>query len=101
MKSYIKVRVNPRAQRTEIYEILPDGTYKIRIKETPIKGKANKALVKYLSKVLKIPRSRIRIVSGDKSREKLISFQEIEKEQLEIYLSNAFKNNADILEKNG
>lgn len=93
MESCIKVRVIPRAQKTEIYEVLSDGTYKIRVKEKPEKSQANKALIKYLSTVLKIPRSSVRIISGDTARQKLISIQDIEKEQIDILLSDAMNMN--------
>lgn len=89
MESYIKVKVNPRAQCTEIFDILEDGTYKIRINEPPDKGKANKALVKYLSKILSIPKSRIKIISGERSREKILKIQGIKKERLDTILLNA------------
>jgi len=89
MESCIKVRVIPRALRTEIFDILSDGTYKIRIKEKPEKGQANKALIKYLSTVLKIPRSSVMIISGDTARQKIISIKDIEKEQIDILLSDA------------
>ena len=95
MESYINVRVIPRAKRTEICELLADGSYKIRIKESPEKGKANKALLKYLSKILGFPRSRIKIASGALSREKLIQFQGFDKEQLDFILSSYLNEKKD------
>ena len=45
---------------------------KIKIKEKAIEGRANKAIVELLSDVLKIPKTKIKIVSGEKSSIKTI-----------------------------
>lgn len=49
-----------------------DGYIKLKIKEKPIEGKANKAIIKYLSDVLDIPKTRITILNGEKGSLKLI-----------------------------
>ncbi|HSB56662.1 MAG TPA: DUF167 domain-containing protein [Nitrosopumilaceae archaeon] len=38
----------------------------------PQKGKANKELIEKISKHLKVPKSNVKIVSGEKSRKKLV-----------------------------
>ena len=38
----------------------------------PIEGKANKAIIEYLSDVLSVPKSKIAIVNGEKSSIKTI-----------------------------
>ena len=45
---------------------------KIRIKAPPEKGKANCELIKFLAKELKMPKSAVRIIKGEKSREKVV-----------------------------
>lgn len=45
----------------------------IRLAAPPVEGAANDALVAFLSEVLDLPRRNIRIVSGDKSRDKRIA----------------------------
>jgi len=42
----------------------------------PAEGRANEAVVKALSDYLNIPRSRIRIVRGDKNRNKIIDISD-------------------------
>lgn len=69
----LPVRVIPRASRNEIVEILSDQTVKIRLKAPPVEGKANEELIKFLSKVLDIPKSNFEIVAGKTGRDKLIS----------------------------
>lgn len=69
----LAIRVTPRASRNEIVEILPDHTIKIRLTAPPVDGKANEALIEFLSKVLTVPRSRIEIVAGQTGRDKLVT----------------------------
>ena len=79
----LKIRVTPRAKRDEVYYILEDGTVKVRLTAPPVEGKANKALIKYFSGIFEIPRSQIEILSGFKSRNKLVNIQGMD--SVEIY----------------
>jgi uncharacterized protein (TIGR00251 family) len=45
---------------------------KIKIMARAVEGKANKAIIEYLSNVLKVSKSRITIVNGEKSSIKTI-----------------------------
>jgi uncharacterized protein (TIGR00251 family) len=72
MGMIIAVRVTPRASKNEIAEILSDGTIKIRIIAPPVEGKANIALLKFLSKVLDVPFSKLEIISGATGRDKRV-----------------------------
>lgn len=69
----LAIRVTPRASRNEIVEVLSDGTVRIRLTAPPAEGKANEALIEFLSGVLDVPRSRIEIVAGVTGRDKLVS----------------------------
>lgn len=71
--SALPVRVIPRASRNEIVEILSDQTVKIRLTAPPVEGKANEELVKFLSDILGMPKSKIEIVAGMTGRDKLVS----------------------------
>jgi len=63
----IKVRVMPHAKKDEI--IMGD-TLKIRIRELPEEGKANKAVIKILSEHYNVKKSDIILLKGHKSRDK-------------------------------
>ena len=65
-----KVVVKVNASKNEIlgYDAVKK-VYKVGLKEKPIEGEANKELQRFLSKELK---KRVRIVSGLRSREKMI-----------------------------
>ncbi len=66
----LSIRVVPRAAKDGIQGILGDEALKVRIQAPPVEGKANVYLVKFLSKLWKIPRSRIEILSGETGRNK-------------------------------
>jgi len=69
---YLYITVKPNSGRNEVL-INPDGTLKIKIKAEPIEGKANQALISYLSEVLKIPKSLIKVEKGITSPRKRLS----------------------------
>lgn len=81
----ISVRVQPNAKKEEIYGET-DGALKIRLTASPREGSANKACVRFLSKITNVPKSKVVIQSGTKSREKRIRFLGLDKEQLMVVL---------------
>jgi uncharacterized protein (TIGR00251 family) len=67
----MSVRIIPNSSRTDIVDLC-DGILKIKIMEPPDENRANEALIKFLSKKLKI--KTISIVSGMRARNKVIDF---------------------------
>ncbi len=63
--------VLPRAKKDEISGI-HGNALKIRTTAPPVEGKANKSVINILAKRLKIAKSRIKIISGETSRNKEI-----------------------------
>ncbi|MFL7867843.1 MAG: DUF167 domain-containing protein [Anaerolineales bacterium] len=78
----LAVRVTPRSSKNQIVGALSDGTIKIRITAAPNEGQANEELVKFLSDVLGVAKSRIEIVAGETGRDKLISVLDLDAETL-------------------
>ncbi len=66
-----KVRVQPRASRSEVAGEYGDAL-KVRLAAPPVDGAANAELVAFLAKRLRVPKSAVVIVRGDKGRDKLI-----------------------------
>jgi len=66
----IKVRVIPRAKQNKV-ETIPSG-YRVRVTAVPEGGKANGAVIKLLADHLGLAKSRLRVVRGATSRDKLI-----------------------------
>ncbi len=69
----LTVRVTPRARRTEIGELMADGTLRIRVQQPPVEGKANKALIEFLADLLDVRKRRIEIVAGEHGLDKIVS----------------------------
>ena len=67
----VRIRAVPRASKNEIQGIY-DGALKVRLTTPPVDGKANQALIKFLSKTLKISKTQIELMQGDTSRNKTI-----------------------------
>ncbi len=59
--------------RKESIEVLPDGSFAIKVNAVPEDGKANLRIIEMLSEHFKIPKSRIDIVSGHKGKKKIFS----------------------------
>ena len=67
----IRLRVIPNAKKSEIIGIL-DDMLKIKISSPPVEGKANSQIIKFFSDYLKVSKSKLEIVSGEKSKCKLL-----------------------------
>jgi hypothetical protein len=64
-------RIIPGARKDAI-EGLREDRLVIRLCAPPVEGKANKALLKYLSERLQVAKSKIVIKSGEKTRSKVL-----------------------------
>ena len=79
----LTIRVTPRARKSELAGIREDGTVRVRIQEPPVEGKANRALIKFLSKVLGVNKNRIEIVAGLKGLDKIVAVDAMTAEEVE------------------
>lgn len=68
------VRVRPRASRSALAGEI-DGALGIRLAAPPVDGAANEELIRLLSSVFSVPRSRISIISGLSSRNKVVRIE--------------------------
>ena len=73
----IHLKVIPNSSKNQIIGVLSDGKggayLKVKVTAIPESGKANKAIIKFLSKFWKIPSSKISVNSGKTSSIKTIS----------------------------
>ena len=67
----LRVHVQPGASRTGLGGTFGDAI-KIRLAAPALEGRANRALIDYLSALLEVPRRRIVILSGEHGRDKRI-----------------------------
>ncbi len=68
----INVRVTPNSKKVSVVRV-DETTFEVRVDERAIGGAANKRLLEILSEYLRVPRSRIVIVRGAKSRDKILN----------------------------
>ena len=86
----ISVRVIPRAKKSIIAGKRGDALL-VRLAAPPVEGAANVALIELLSRAFQRPRRDISIISGEKSRDKLITIDGVTAAEFDSRL-------ADILE---
>ncbi len=65
------IKVIPNSRRTEIVEE-KDNYLKIRLKAAPVKGQANKELIKFMAERYGVAKSRVEILKGLTNKNKLI-----------------------------
>ncbi|MBN8583491.1 MAG: DUF167 domain-containing protein [Ignavibacteria bacterium] len=66
----ITVKVKPNARENSVKQLESD-IYEVKVTASPEKGKANKKVIELLSGFLKIPKSKITLLSGETYREKI------------------------------
>jgi uncharacterized protein (TIGR00251 family) len=66
----LEIKVIPGASKNMMKE--EGGITKIYLTAPPVDGKANQALIKFLAEHYKVSKSRIEIIKGEKSRNKVV-----------------------------
>jgi len=71
MKIQVKVKPNSKTE-----EVIQEGDiFLAKVKEPPKEGKANQAVIKLLSKHFGLSQNQVRIISGFKSKNKIIEIK--------------------------
>jgi uncharacterized protein (TIGR00251 family) len=70
----IKVKVKPNSKTEELSR--EGDSFVVKVKEPPKEGKANRAVIKLLAEHFGVPQSQVRILSGFRSRNKVIEVAE-------------------------
>ncbi len=89
----LRIRVQPRASRREIAGVAGE-CLKVRVNAPPAGGAANRQCCELLAKLMRIPKGRVELVSGAKSREKRILLRSVD----EAFVSSRM---SEILEASG
>ncbi len=76
------LKISPNASKNEIIKTT-DG-FKVKITAQPIDGKANKALIEFLSKQFKVPKSYFEILRGETSKDKTLLLKNIDEEKFQF-----------------
>ena len=77
----LTVRVQPRASRDEVAGAI-EGALKIRLCAAAVENRANEALTEFLAAVLKVPKSSVRILSGERGRTKRVEITGVTRQQV-------------------
>ncbi|MFA6338850.1 MAG: DUF167 domain-containing protein [Candidatus Paceibacterota bacterium] len=85
MKIIVKAKTNSKEEKVERISQPSLGfedtkselvVYKVKVKEPPVDGKANTAIIKALAKYFDIAPSRVSLVSGQSSKQKVFEIVE-------------------------
>ncbi len=77
----LRLRISPNASKNQF--IFAEDMIKLKITAQPIENKANKAVIEYLSKLFKVPKTKITILKGDTSKEKTLLIKTTDMEKIE------------------
>ena len=76
----IKIKIVPGSSKNKIIGAYNDAL-KITITALPVEGKANKKCIAYLAKYFDVAKSKIEIISGQTSKNKLIKIYDISQKE--------------------
>ena len=70
----IQVKVKPNSRTEEV--IQENDSFLVKVKEPPKEGKANQAIIRLLARHFGVSQSQVKIVSGLKSKVKVIEIEQ-------------------------
>jgi uncharacterized protein (TIGR00251 family) len=83
----ISLRVSPNAPRNEVVGF-SDGILRVKIAAPPLRGKANRELVAFLSRLLGVSQSSLAIIKGHTSRSKTIAVSGLSQQEVLVRLQS-------------
>ena len=72
----VRLHVVPRAKRCEISGA-HNGALKVKVTAPPVDDAANRAIIDFISSLLHIPKSRLAIQAGLKSKDKILQIKDL------------------------
>ena len=90
----LAVRAQPGAKKTAIVGTYGEGAsaqLKIAVQAPPVEGRANSALVEFLTGLFEVPKSAVELVSGELSRSKVFLLRGVTLERAETVLDKSGK----------
>ncbi|KPJ68597.1 hypothetical protein AMJ44_06230 [candidate division WOR-1 bacterium DG_54_3] len=70
----LTIRVIPNARKNKV--VVEEGRIKVYLTAPPVEGKANKTLIEFLAEQFCVKKRQIRIVRGEKSRDKVLEVEQ-------------------------
>lgn len=84
----IDVRLQPRGSRDELLG-WREGVLRAKVSAPPVEGRANLALCRLIAKRVGVPPSRVSVVRGEKSRDKLVRVEGLDETALRKVLGSS------------
>ena len=78
----IKVWVQPKSSRNQV-DGFQDGALRVRVTAAPTEGQANAAVIAILAKTLGVSKSRLEIIRGYSSRDKVVSVDRLTEQEVQ------------------
>lgn len=78
----LRVRVQPRASRSEIVGWRADGALSVRVAAPPVEGRANAAVAALLAEALDLRPSAVTVERGARGRDKLVRVEGVTLEEI-------------------
>ena len=78
----LRVRVQPRASRSEIVGWRADGALSVRVAAPPVEGQANAAVAALLAGALDLRPSAVTVERGARGRDKLVRVEGLTPEEI-------------------
>jgi len=86
----LKVRVQPKASRNQV-DGFEDGTLRLRVTAPPTEGKANAGVIALVAKTLGVSKSRLEIVRGRGSRDKVVAIDTLSEQEVHRRIAAVIK----------
>ena len=86
----LQVRVQPKASRSQV-DGLEEGTLRLRVTAAPTDGQANTGVIALLAKTLGISKSKLQIIRGQRSRDKVVSVDTLTRQEARRRIEAAAK----------
>lgn len=84
----ISLQVHSSATRNELVG-LAEGAWRVKISASPVKGKANRELIAFLSQLLGVSQSTLTIVKGHTTKNKVVAIDGLSQEEIMKRLSSS------------
>jgi uncharacterized protein len=88
IRARVTVKVQPRAKVTRLAGRL-GATHKLQLAAPPVDGKANDECVRFFAELMRVPKTRVRIVIGLTSRLKVVEIDGIAQEVVDRALERS------------
>jgi uncharacterized protein (TIGR00251 family) len=70
----ISVRVKPNAHKNEVQR-LEENRFLVSVTAPPVEGKANEKAIELLAEYFHVPKGRVNILKGARSKEKIVEIE--------------------------